>query len=263
MSQSDYLLEINGHCPICQRDILFRARGPWHRSQLVCTDCPERRGSVPRERALALVLQQLRPGWRELAIHESSPANRGVSLLLRQECARYTGTHYHPDHPLGEMVNGFRNEDLEAQTFADNSFDLVITLDVFEHLFHPEVAAREIFRTLKPGGLHICTIPIYKHQVAALEPRAVLEEGRVRHLAKPEYHGNPIGDGNSLVTYHYGYDIVSLIGQWAPFQVTLTRFHRPESGIIGEMTDVLVWEKTARDANTAAQTSSSERTATK
>jgi len=44
----------------------------------------------------------------------------------------------------------------------DESFDLVITLDVFEHVLRPAKAFAEIARTLKPGGAHIYTVPYYR-----------------------------------------------------------------------------------------------------
>lgn len=238
-------LELDGHCPICDCDIGYRARFSWYRSQLGCAGCPKGRGSVPRERALALVLNQLRPNWRELAIHESSPADRGVSKLLREECPGYVGSHFHPNSPLGATVDGYRNENLEAQTFADETFDLVVSLDVFEHLFRPDLAAQEIYRTLKPGGLHICTFPIYKDKVEATEARAVLSaDGEVQHLTDPpEYHGNPISGEGALVTYHYGYDIHARMAEWGPFDVSITRFHDRRAGVLGEHTEVVVCSK--------------------
>jgi SAM-dependent methyltransferase len=36
--------------------------------------------------------------------------------------------------------------------FADAQFDIVVSTAVFEHLYNPFQAAREIFRVLKPGG---------------------------------------------------------------------------------------------------------------
>ncbi|MBK8130264.1 MAG: class I SAM-dependent methyltransferase [bacterium] len=36
--------------------------------------------------------------------------------------------------------------------FADGQFDIVVSTAVFEHLYNPFQAAREIFRVLKPGG---------------------------------------------------------------------------------------------------------------
>jgi SAM-dependent methyltransferase len=76
------------------------------------------------------------------------------SKKLRSECAGYIETQFDLTVPLGEVhrTRGYRCEDLERQTFADNSFDLVITQDVFEHIVKPDLAIREIARTLRPGG---------------------------------------------------------------------------------------------------------------
>lgn len=43
--------------------------------------------------------------------------------------------------------------------FADNSFDLVVTAWVFEHLEQPKQACQEIYRVLKPGGRLIFLTP--------------------------------------------------------------------------------------------------------
>ena len=233
-------LEFAGHCPICEAAATYRAAGPWLRDTLVCGGC----GSVPRERALALMLAERRPNWRQLAIHECSPAERGVSHKLRTQAPGYVATHFFENQKLGSMVRGFRNENLEAQTFADQSFDLVVTLDVFEHLFDPAAAHREIWRTLKPGGLHICTFPISKHRPDATYWRARRkEDGSVEHIEKPEYHGNPISGDGALVTVDYGYDVHRQIAEWAPFAVSITRTHNARAGVLGEFTEVVVCER--------------------
>lgn len=41
--------------------------------------------------------------------------------------------------------------------FPDHAFDLVVTVAVFEHLYDPFKAARELFRMLKPGGVVVGT----------------------------------------------------------------------------------------------------------
>jgi SAM-dependent methyltransferase len=43
--------------------------------------------------------------------------------------------------------------------FADNSFDLLVSIDVHEHLQRPELLAAEFFRVLKPGGRAVVTTP--------------------------------------------------------------------------------------------------------
>jgi len=189
------------------------------------------------------VLNQMRPNWRELALHESSPINRGVSELLRRESRDYTATQYIPGKPFGEQVGRWRNENLEAQTFPDASFDIVVSLDVMEHVFDPAAAFHEIYRTLKPGGLKICTFPIYKDQAQALDRRAKLDGGKVVHLAEPEYHGNPVSAKGALVTYRYGPKVADEIAGWAPFRVRVVNEVDAGTGVLGEMLHVIVCEK--------------------
>jgi LPS sulfotransferase NodH len=203
-----------GRCPICEREVRFLAtsdkpmpaqlHGRWFRNELRCSHCK----SPPRERAIAQVLEEARPGWRGLAIHESSPGGWAFSAKLRRECAGYVPTQFDPSFPFGQMhpSGRWRNETLEAQTFADESFDIVIAQDVFEHLFDPARAAAEIARTLRPGGLCLMTVPVVRRHEPS-QRRAALVAGELRHLLPEQYHGNPVGDGRSLVTVDWGYDI--------------------------------------------------------
>jgi SAM-dependent methyltransferase len=43
--------------------------------------------------------------------------------------------------------------------FPDSTFDGAVCVEVFEHLFDPLSAARELNRVLKPGGVLIATVP--------------------------------------------------------------------------------------------------------
>jgi SAM-dependent methyltransferase len=231
----------DGFCPCCETAQIFTSSNEWFRDHLICPNC----GSVVRERALALVLKELLPDWRALSIHESSPVPRGLQARMAQEAPHYIASHYFPHEPFGTIVNGFRNENLEDQTFKDEAFDLVISLDVMEHVFHPHRAYSEIYRTLKKGGYYLHTVPIRKDLVEAQRTLAVLNsDGSINHLtATPEYHGNPIDEKGSLVTHYYGYDISKQIAQWVPFDVRIIRFWDPTHGIIGEYTEVIVCRK--------------------
>lgn len=43
--------------------------------------------------------------------------------------------------------------------FPDNTFDLVVSSDVIEHVLHTDHLLNEINRVLKPGGLYVAVIP--------------------------------------------------------------------------------------------------------
>lgn len=171
--------------------------------------------------------------------------DRGLSMKLRSEAINYIGSHYFPSHPFGHDVKGWRNENIECTTFADNIFDLVVTLDVTEHVFNPGDMFRDIWRTLKPGGLYISTFPIRKELVEPSKALALLQrDGTIRLLKEPpEYHGNPIDGKGALVTWDFGYAVHQLISHWTPFAVEITRFSDRHQGIIGEYTEVILCRK--------------------
>lgn len=149
---------------------------------------------------------------------------------------------YFPEHPFGSMVGGLRNEDLENQTFGNELFDLVVHLDVMEHLFSPFAALQEVYRTLKPGGRCIFTAPTYPERVRS-EQVAFMEAGDLRIVGNPEYHGNPQNSNGSLVTWRYGYDLPYLITNRAGFDVEVRRWYSPSKAIMGPMTEVYILTK--------------------
>lgn len=53
--------------------------------------------------------------------------------------------------------------DLHALPFAEGQFDLVLCIQVLEHIRHPGQACAELFRVLKPGGFAIITVPQITH----------------------------------------------------------------------------------------------------
>jgi SAM-dependent methyltransferase len=164
----------------------------------------------------------------------------------------YVATQFFPGVALGSIHNGIRCEDLERQTFPAESFDLVVTQDVMEHVFHPEKAYNEIYRTLRPGGYHIHTTPIYKSNVATQQKAKLKSNGSIEYLADPEYHGNPISGEGALVTFHYGYDLADLIVKWTSFDVEIKRFSDRTHGVIAEFTEVIICSKPPRAVSTAA-----------
>jgi SAM-dependent methyltransferase len=188
------------------------------------------------------VIAERFPNYRELEIHESSPGQRGTSLKLLRECPNYSSSHYF-EHVVPGQVDeqtGYRCESLEALTFEDNAFDLFVTQDVMEHIFNPDLAFKEICRVLKPGGAHIFTVPIInKHNES--EVWASLDNQNEIVLHHPaEYHGNPVDEKGSLVTMHWGYDIVSHIYNASGMSSIIIVIDDISQGIKAELIEIVV-----------------------
>lgn len=237
---AEYVLQVEGHCPVCEQPATFASKDAWLRDHFLCLTC----GSQPRERALFSVLTQLRPDWRELKIHESSPGT-AASTRLADQAPGYLASQYDPSIPWGSVhPNGrWRSEDLERQTFADESFDLVVTQDVMEHVFAPDLAMREIARTLKPGGLHICTVPIVNKERPSVRRARRRPDGTVEHLLPPSYHGDPMSPDGVLVTIDWGYDIAAVWDAASGMTTTIFTIDDLGRGIRAEYIEVLVSRK--------------------
>jgi len=225
-----------GTCPICDKGTIFFKLGDWLRDDLRCIRCL----SIPRQRAIIRVLNTRFPQWRDYRIHESSPCGASSEKLAR-DCRGYLPTHYYADALPGTVTRGFRCEDLEHQTFPDNTFDLVITQDVLEHLFDPAKALEEIARTIKPGGAHVFTVPWYSWK--ATDRRAEKHEGGIHHIREPEYHGNPIDSDGSLVVTEWGWELYDFIFENSGMATTAIDEMNPLLGIEGDFREVFISRK--------------------
>ena len=225
-----------GYCHTCCSDVTFTAKSSWFRDLYLCDKC----GSLPRERALMRVIETFYPAWQSLTVHETSPADRGASARIAKEAANYIPSQYFPDTPSGSFKWGYRSENIEKMTFADESIDLHISQDVMEHIFNPERAFKEIARTLRPGGAHIFTVPIV-NKGGRTSRRATLDaQGNVMHLKEAQYHGNPVDETGALVTFDWGYDICEKIHTDSGLFTHIVQIDDLSHGIRAEYIDVLV-----------------------
>lgn len=227
----------NGYCPICEKNVTFESISDKFRDNLKCPDC----NSIPRERALYKVINDFLPNYKELTIHESSPINRGASKKLSL-CKGYTFSHYFTDVPPGSKhpVQKVRCENLEKLTFSDQQFDLFITQDVMEHIFNTESAFKEIARVIKPGGMHIFTVPLVRNVKPSIIRSSINNNGCIIYHRPPVYHGNPVDAGGSLVTVDWGYDIVSYIYKYSGMVTAIILIDNLDLGIRANLIEVLV-----------------------
>ena len=173
----------------------------------------------------------------------SRPQGGPLSRKLEKECARYLPTHFFPEATRGTIYKGFRCEDLTAQTLANESLDIVVTSDVLEHVPDAAAALREILRTLRPGGSHIFTVPWFHSKQTLV--RAVIENGQLRHLEKPDYHGNPIDSSGALVFTEWGEEFPFKAAEWTGVPIVIHSLRDRRLGIDGEFREVFVQKKPA------------------
>lgn len=125
---------------------------------------------------------------------------------LLSQARTYLRSFYEEDGGLVKK-NGAVFEDITALSFKDDSFDLIVSSDVLEHVPQLEKAFRETARVLKPGGAHLFTAP----PRAKTRRRAEVADGRVIHIEEPEYHLDPLSPQGILAFWDIGPDLPQVI----------------------------------------------------
>lgn len=209
-SESSFLLP--GFCGVCGRESQFNTSFmyssedaetgdhiPNWREHLSCVGC----GLQNRLRAsLHLFYAMLRPTERaKVYLTEQATS---LYELLRARHPDLVGSEYLGEQcPLGETIDGIRNEDLTRLTFANDTFDFALSFDVMEHVADDVAAMREVFRTLKPGGRFFFTAPFARDKAKKVVRATLLPNGEIEHILAPEYHGNPIDPEHGALCFRY------------------------------------------------------------
>jgi len=107
--------------------------------------------------------------------------------VVKTDINPYEGTRISPDKSLS-----FQEEDATRLSFEDESFDLVYSISVIEHIYDGwQNAVREMLRVLRPGGLLYLTFPVAPHKV---------EEW----VDAPIYSHQNVRDGRVFFQYRFG-----------------------------------------------------------
>lgn len=123
----------------------------------------------------------------------------GATLAwLKRNIPHVTTSEYFPTKTLGSVVDGLLNQDVQALTFEDGSFDLVTSNQVFEHVPDDILGYAECYRVLKPGGALIFSVPL--HGFAVTTRLAEVIDGKVV-IYEAEYHDSRLGGPQSALTY--------------------------------------------------------------
>lgn len=130
------------------------------------------------------------------------------ALRMRGIFPRFWGSEFTLDPKQREWMYPIPFEDLQALTLRSNSFDVVSTNEVLEHVPSIDKSLSEIYRVLKPGGYHAGTVPFAFFEHRSIVRARLNEHGGIDHILDPEYHGDPMNEGGVLVFETPGWDII-------------------------------------------------------
>lgn len=226
---------LHGQCNLCGWEGLFleAARG---REGHLCGNCAStsRHRMVIHGLSMVMKMEGLLPptgsiplyAWhrdRHLSILE--PSGRGVYPTMLADRFEYYGIEYDPERVDPEHPHrGYG--DIQNLHFADESFDVVIASDVFEHVRDDDAGYAQIHRVLKQGGALVLTVP-YEHEQAETVMRVESSGHEDVHILPAVYHS---GGGLTLVYRDYGRDLLTKL-RCAGFSVLHLRNEMPELGI--------------------------------
>jgi SAM-dependent methyltransferase len=187
-------------CPACGPTLLVRYQAG--EMGVRCLRCR----ATPVTLSLIEVLRGLHPDLPGLRVFELSSRGALVRFLQKQR-VQLTLSEYFDDVAPGSVRDGVQCQDVMALTFADRSFDLCTSTEVFEHVPDDARGFAEIHRVLRPGGHFVFTVPMTG--TAETVTRAVAGPKGPVHLLEPEFHGDRLRGPHGVLCYRtYGGDIV-------------------------------------------------------
>jgi len=139
---------------------------------------------------------------KEMSVLELDFNSPLKNLLKNSE--EYVMTYYSDKDKLGSIKDGVRCEDITKLTFEDNKFDMIVSSEVLEHVCDLKKAFKESARVLKPGGVHIFSVPA---GIGNTFKRSDWIDGKLNHFVIPEYHYDPLDENGCLVYWNFGDDL--------------------------------------------------------
>ncbi len=230
---------MQGFCDVCVAQRWFSCEGYLKssdislRESLLCAVC----GCNARQRASASILFESvdTPRSDVYLTEQASP----FYLQLKRRCARLRGSEFTADVAQRLRLAIWlarkgkpewpRREDVTRLSFADQSQDALVSLDVLEHVPNHQRAVTEFLRVLRPGGSLVLTVPFYSDHAENLL-LARMENSAICHLQPPEFHGDPLS-GGVLCYHHFGWELLTQMRTAGFAKAQALRIRDPQAGL--------------------------------
>ncbi|MFO0983853.1 MAG: methyltransferase domain-containing protein [Planctomycetota bacterium] len=233
---------IAGICMACNEAVDFvvdRAqavqdeRGCWQPQWRESQICPGCHLNSRQRAAVGFVSHAVRarPAASVYLMEQLSPVFETLRRMFPS--VELTGSEYlGPDVEPGGTRNQIRHENAEQLSFTGQSFDLVVSNDVLEHVSDPRRALREMHRVLRDGGELFLSVP-FATDCDANVTRARREHGRLVTELPPVYHGDPLSAQGVLVYTDFGWQLLDLLRSSGFLDVAVVKYWSCLYGHIG------------------------------
>jgi SAM-dependent methyltransferase len=186
-------------CAVCGHGWLLRLA----RNELGvrCAGC----GASAVTQSLVATIRAELPQLARATAYEMS-AQGPLVAFLRRHCSALTTSELLDGVEPGATRDGVLCQNVERLSFADASFDLCTSSEVFEHVEDDAAGFREVHRVLRPGGRFVFTVPL--HDSAQTQERFALRDGARVAVQPLAYHADRYRGATILVQRDYGRDLV-------------------------------------------------------
>lgn len=232
----------SGFCFVCQKRAQFLSS--WElandvgghlevnwREQMQCPRC---RLNNRMRASIHLLMDIIAPTSesRIYATEQSSP----LFSYLHKCFPVLQGSEFVQDAALMSENNSkkLRHEDLTQLSFPTDSFDVILSFDVLEHIPNYRSAFTECARTLKPAGKMLFSVPFDANSVHNHIRAELHKDGTIEHLLPPEYHDDPRNPEGCLCFQHFGWEMLEEMKQAGFSSVSTLSYYSREYGYLGD-----------------------------
>lgn len=245
--------QTNGYCCVCKGETRFATsfmysnedipdgrKMPNWREHMQCINC----GFVNRIRAaLNVLFTKAMPSEdsRIYVTEQLTPTYEWFESNYRNlQGSEYCG------HSVesGAMRDGIQHQDVMNLSFADSSFDYVISFDMLEHIPHPEKAFSEIYRVLDDNGAFLFTVPFSADSPTDIVRASMNEDGSIEHHLPAEFHGNPMDPEKGALCFRYfGWELLDHLKAVGFSRARALAYWSEDQGYLGKEQYVFIAEK--------------------